>query len=69
MVEEQHIELRQLHFSDVYLHTTSNKSSIMSEKYYLGILLAVLSSFCFSLCSLFVKLLVGISPVELALFR
>lgn len=36
---------------------------------FLGILLATLSSFFFSLCSVIVKELVDINPIELASFR
>lgn len=34
-----------------------------------GIIFAVLSSLCYSLCSVIVKFLADISPVELSLFR
>lgn len=36
---------------------------------YLGIVLATMSSFFFSLCSVIVKQLVDINPIELASFR
>lgn len=36
---------------------------------FLGIILATLSSFCFSLCSVIVKWLDNVHPMELAAFR
>ncbi|CRL00287.1 CLUMA_CG013560, isoform A [Clunio marinus] len=47
--------------------TKSIMKNELSQFY--GIFFAVLSSVCYSLCSVIVKFLVGVSPIELSLFR
>ncbi|XP_031626493.1 solute carrier family 35 member G1 [Contarinia nasturtii] len=68
------LELHQLVDSDAESHQIrrSKMHELMHSCYscsFLGILLATLSSFFFSLCSVIVKELVDINPVELASFR
>lgn len=68
------LELHQLVESEGGIHRgrRSKAYDFMSNCYscpFLGILLATLSSFFFSLCSVIVKELVDINPIELASFR
>lgn len=68
----EHLELHQL------VDSASNryfKKSVLGHMFdlcscpYLGIFLATLSSLFFSLCSVIVKELVDVNPMELAIFR
>lgn len=68
------LELHQLVDSEAEAHRIrrSKAYEMMQICYacpFLGILLATLSSFFFSLCSVIVKELVDINPIELASFR
>lgn len=68
------LELHQLVDSETGSHRIrrSKAYELMQTCYsfpFLGILLATLSSFFFSLCSVIVKELVDINPIELASFR
>lgn len=68
------LELHQLVDSDTESHQIrrSKVYELLQSCYscsFLGILLATLSSFFFSLCSVIVKELVDINPIELASFR
>ena len=68
----EHLELRQ--FVDNLSQTNSPNHWLTKFKCattcpYLGILLATLSSLFFSLCSVIVKGLVDVNPMELASFR
>lgn len=51
--------------------TTSKTRDLLSRVNcpFIGILLATVSSFCFSLCSVIVKSLEHVNPMELAAFR
>ncbi|XP_043473663.1 solute carrier family 35 member G1 [Leptopilina heterotoma] len=70
----EHVELQHLVDGDIERH---NKSTIFRKKFYpkcktcpyLGLVLATVSSLFFSLCSVIVKGLVDINPMELAAFR
>lgn len=61
----EHLELQQFHV----LQRNMRQKSIKCTCPYLGILLAAISSLFFSLCSVIVKGLVDIHPIELATFR
>lgn len=68
------LELHQLVDSEAGAHRIrrSKAHELIQNCYacpFLGILLATLSSFFFSLCSVIVKELVDINPIELASFR
>lgn len=68
------LELHQLVESEDGTHRNRRPKAffLISNCYscpFLGILLATLSSFFFSLCSVIVKELVDINPIELASFR
>lgn len=68
----ENLELHQ--FVDGFRHSDTSKRwfARMKSKLncpYLGIILATLSSLFFSLCSVIVKGLVDINPMELASFR
>lgn len=69
----EHMELQQLMDVGSVAHYKSNilnwLQSTAFKCPYLGILLATLSSLFFSLCSVIVKKLVDINPMELAMFR
>lgn len=72
-VMAEHMELQQLMDIGSAPHYKSNifnwLQSMAAKCPYLGILLATLSSLFFSLCSVIVKQLVDINPMELAMFR
>lgn len=56
--------------SEIRTLNNLSKTVLKSElSQFHGILLAILSSLCYSLCSVIVKSLSDISPVELSLFR
>lgn len=56
-------------FRDVCIVRENNKSSRWKPSPYLGIILAFISSFFFSICSVIVKWMVSVHPMELAAFR
>ncbi|XP_050070445.1 solute carrier family 35 member G1 [Anopheles maculipalpis] len=66
----EHLELQQL-VDGVLQGTTRHRSLswLQCSCPYLGIILATVSSFFFSLCSVIVKGLVDVNPIELATFR
>lgn len=69
----KHIELQHLVDEDVEsnaaLHQKKIITPICGSCPYLGLVLATLSSLFFSLCSVIVKGLVEVNPMELAAFR
>lgn len=71
----EHLELQQLvdlsagSGDETIPNLNENKRPLLKRVPYLGLMLAALSSFFFSLCSVTVKLLVTIEPMELAMFR
>lgn len=73
LVMSEHMELQHLMDIGSAPHDKSNIFKWLQSKAgtcpYLGILLATLSSLFFSMCSVIVKQLVDINPMELAMFR
>lgn len=71
----EHLELQQLvdlsagSGDETLPNLNENKRPLLKRVPYLGLMLAALSSFFFSLCSVTVKSLVTIDPMELAMFR
>lgn len=71
----EHVELQQLVDMSVGSGDESipnlleNKRPLIKRCPYLGLILATLSSLFFSLCSVIVKSLVNIDPMQLAMFR
>lgn len=71
----EHLELQQLvdmsagSGDETVPNLLENKRPLLKRCPYLGLLLATLSSLFFSLCSVIVKSLVHIDPLQLAMFR
>lgn len=69
----EHVELHQLVGNEERIRNKTNIFRILLCRRwscaYLGIFLATISSLFFSLCSVIVKHLVEINPMELAMFR
>lgn len=64
----EHLELRQLVGGSTYAEYRKRWLRSCSCSY-LGIMLATLSSLFFSLCSVIVKGMVDVNPIELASYR
>ncbi|XP_001600949.1 solute carrier family 35 member G1 [Nasonia vitripennis] len=69
----EHVELQHLVDGDLECQNAARKNEFSTPKCkscpYLGLVLATLSSLFFSLCSVIVKGLVEVNPMELAAFR
>ncbi|XP_050667438.1 solute carrier family 35 member G1 [Leptidea sinapis] len=71
----EHLELQNLvelsagSGDETHPNLLENKRPLLKRCPYLGLLLATLSSLFFSLCSVIVKSLVNIDPMQLAMFR
>ncbi|CAK1541506.1 unnamed protein product [Leptosia nina] len=68
-LELQHLVELSVGSDETLPNLLENKRPLVKRCPYLGLLLATLSSLFFSLCSVIVKSLVNIHPIQLAMFR